>query len=179
MDTSRRDSISGAMSPSRAWIFFAPRRRWLGNRIVNISRTLDLVGVSMDVACDPLGSFGRPVSATPCAFALVRDPNVLLLDEPTAGVDEPGQEQLNELVGRLQRDRGLTVLFISHELTVVYRYATHVLWLSRGRTCIGPPERQISCTRCMQRPPTITSRTIEALLLSIAMAIGARLAASR
>ena len=64
---------------------------------------------------------------------------MLLLDEPTAGVDEPGQEQLNELVRRLQRDHGLTVLFISHELTVVYRYATNVLCLSRARACIGPP----------------------------------------
>ena len=37
-------------------------------------------------------------------------PNVLLLDEPTVGIDEPGQERLNELVHRLQRDQGLTVL---------------------------------------------------------------------
>jgi ABC-type Mn2+/Zn2+ transport system ATPase subunit len=41
---------------------------------------------------------------------LVGDPNVLLLDEPTAGVDEPGQERLNELMRRLQEKRGLTIL---------------------------------------------------------------------
>jgi len=64
---------------------------------------------------------------------------VLLLDEPTAGIDEPGQERLNELVARLQRDDGLTVLFISHELSVVYKYATNVLCLSRETTCMGPP----------------------------------------
>ena len=63
----------------------------------------------------------------------------LLLDEPTAGVDEPGQERLNELVHRLQHDQGLTVLFISHELTVVYRYATTVPCLSRGQACMGSP----------------------------------------
>jgi len=73
------------------------------------------------------------------AFALVGDPNVLLLDEPTAGVDEPGQEQINELVSILQRDHALTVLFISHELTVVNRYASNVLCLSRGASCFGPP----------------------------------------
>jgi ABC-type Mn2+/Zn2+ transport system ATPase subunit len=65
---------------------------------------------------------------------------VLLLDEPTAGVDEPGQERLNELVRRLQQEQGLTVLFISHELSVVYRYATDVLCLSRDRVCVGPPK---------------------------------------
>jgi ABC-type Mn2+/Zn2+ transport system ATPase subunit len=42
-------------------------------------------------------------------------------------------------VHRLQEDQGLTVLFISHELSVVYRYATDVLCLGRVRTCFGPP----------------------------------------
>jgi ABC-type Mn2+/Zn2+ transport system ATPase subunit len=65
---------------------------------------------------------------------------VLLLDEPTAGVDEPGQERLNELVRRLQTEQSLTVLFISHELSVVYRYANNVLCLSRDRVCVGPPK---------------------------------------
>ena len=73
------------------------------------------------------------------ALALIGRPNVLLLDEPTAGVDEPGQERLNELVDRLRRERGLTVLVISHELSVVYRYATNVLCLSFKHACIGPP----------------------------------------
>jgi len=62
-----------------------------------------------------------------------------LLDEPTAGVDEPGQEHLNELVRRLQKDQSLTVLFISHELSVVYKNADQVLCLSRARTYFGPP----------------------------------------
>jgi ABC-type Mn2+/Zn2+ transport system ATPase subunit len=67
------------------------------------------------------------------------EPDVLLLDEPTAGVDEPGQERLNELIHRLQKDRGLTVLLISHDLSVVYQHATQVLCLSPGRVCFGPP----------------------------------------
>jgi zinc transport system ATP-binding protein len=77
-------------------------------------------------------------------FALLGDPNVLLLDEPTAGVDEPGQEHLNELIRRVQHDRGLTVLFISHELSVVFRYATQVLCLGRRRACIGSPSHMLT-----------------------------------
>jgi ABC-type Mn2+/Zn2+ transport system ATPase subunit len=65
-----------------------------------------------------------------------------MLDEPTAGVDEPGQERLNELVRRLQQEQGITVMFISHELSVVYRYASDVLCLSREQAYLGPP-RQI------------------------------------
>jgi zinc transport system ATP-binding protein len=120
--------------------FLRARAALAGEADANLSRTLDLVGVSMDVARRPIGILsGGQFQRLLVAFALVGNPTVLLLDEPTAGVDEPGQEQLNELVRRLQRDQGLTVLFISHELTVVYRYATNVLCLSRARACIGPP----------------------------------------
>jgi zinc transport system ATP-binding protein len=105
-----------------------------------VSRALDAVGVPRPAAEQPIGTLsGGQFQRLLVAFALVGDPNVLLLDEPTAGVDEPGQERLNELVRRLQQEQGLTVLFISHELSVVDRYATDVLCLSRDRVCIGPP----------------------------------------
>ena len=75
------------------------------------------------------------------ALALVGDPDVLLLDEFTAGVDAPGQERLTELVRTLQAEHELTVLSISHDLSVVYRSASNVLCLSRDRSCIGPPRK--------------------------------------
>jgi len=78
------------------------------------------------------------------AFALLGNPSVLLLDEPTAGIDEPGQRLLNDLVHRLQEERSLTVLFISHELAVVHRYATNVLCLGRRRACFGPPREMLT-----------------------------------
>ena len=107
---------------------------------VGISSVLALVGIPSEVAQRPIGAMsGGQFQRLLIAFALVADPNVLLLDEPTAGVDEPGQEQLNELVRRLQKSQGLTVLFISHELSVVYRYAENVLCLSHERAWFGPP----------------------------------------
>jgi zinc transport system ATP-binding protein len=106
---------------------------------VDVSHALALVGVSPDVAEQPIGTLsGGQFQRLLVAFALVGDPTVLLLDEPTAGVDEPGQERL-KLVRRLQHERGLTILFISHELTVVYLYATTVLCPSRGQACMGSP----------------------------------------
>jgi zinc transport system ATP-binding protein len=106
----------------------------------DVSRTLALVGLLPDVAKQPIGVLsGGQFQRLLLAFALVGDPNVLLLDEPTAGVDEPGQEQINQLVSNLQHDHALTVLFISHELTVVSRYATNVLCVGRGAPCFGPP----------------------------------------
>jgi len=111
----------------------AGHRRREESRAV-VLRSLDLVGVPRSAADQPIGTLsGGQFQRLLVAFALVGDPNVLMLDEPTAGVDEPGQERLNELVRRLQQEQGLTVLFISHELSVVYRYATDVLCLSRDR----------------------------------------------
>jgi zinc transport system ATP-binding protein len=105
-----------------------------------IAGALAAVGLSPDVGAAPIGTLsGGQFQRLLIAFALAGQPNVLLLDEPTAGVDEPGQEQLNELVSRLQREQRLTVIFISHELSVVYRYATNVLCLGRDQVCVGPP----------------------------------------
>lgn len=106
----------------------------------DIAEALAVVGLSADVGDAPIGTLsGGQFQRLLIAFALAGNPNVLLLDEPTAGVDEPGQEQLNELVSRLQREQRLTVIFISHELSVVYRYATNVLCLGRDQVCVGPP----------------------------------------
>jgi len=120
--------------------FLRARAVVAGKLVKSISAVLSSVGVALEVAQQPIGTMsGGQFQRLLIAFALVGDPNVLLLDEPTAGVDEPGQERLNELVHRLQQNHGLTVLFISHELSIVYRYANSVLCLSRSRPCLGPP----------------------------------------
>jgi len=105
-----------------------------------IADSLALVGLPSNLVMTSIGALsGGQFQRLLIAFALIGTPNVLLLDEPTAGVDEPGEERINELVHRLQQEQGLTVLLISHDLSIVCRYATTVLCLSRDRTCVGPP----------------------------------------
>jgi zinc transport system ATP-binding protein len=77
------------------------------------------------------------------AYALLGDPNVLLFDEPTAGVDVVGEETVYSLIHKLQADDDLTIIFISHELQVVNQYATSVLCLNREKICFGPPSTAI------------------------------------
>jgi len=74
------------------------------------------------------------------AFAMLGRPNALLFDEPTASLDELSQERIYELVHELQGQRGITVILVSHDLSVVYRYANQVLCLSKNKTCMGPPK---------------------------------------
>lgn len=73
------------------------------------------------------------------AFALLGKPNVILFDEPTASIDLPREEQVYELIHRLQDDYQLTVILVSHDLSLVYRYATRVLCLNKRGICFGRP----------------------------------------
>jgi zinc transport system ATP-binding protein len=62
------------------------------------------------------------------------------LDEPAAGVDFQDQEKFYHLLARLNRERGVTILLVSHDLSVVSKHAHQVLCLANGKIqCQGPP----------------------------------------
>jgi zinc transport system ATP-binding protein len=106
----------------------------------DVRRALELVNLGVEVASEPIGSLsGGQFQRLLLAFAFLGRPRVLLFDEPTAGVDEAGEERLYETIHRVKQEHGLTLLLISHELSLVYRYATRVLCLGRGRAWLGPP----------------------------------------
>ncbi len=115
-------------------------RKAVARAAEDVAEVVRLVGLDAAVATEPIGALsGGQFQRLLLAVALVGRPDVLLLDEPTASVDEPGQERLNELVHRVQQERGLTILLISHDLSVVFRYADDVLCLSREQAWFGPP----------------------------------------
>lgn len=73
------------------------------------------------------------------ARALANNPTILILDEPVAGVDIAAQEKFYHFLARLNRDFGLTILFVSHDVDVVAREATRVLCLNRTVQCYDSP----------------------------------------
>jgi zinc transport system ATP-binding protein len=74
------------------------------------------------------------------ARALVRDPGLLILDEPAQGVDFSGQLELYELIEHLRTERGCGVLLVSHDLHVVMGATDRVVCLNRHVCCSGEPE---------------------------------------
>jgi zinc transport system ATP-binding protein len=79
------------------------------------------------------------------ALALQPEPELLLLDEPAAGVDFQHQEKFYELISLLNRETGVTIVLVLHELSVVSLHAHHVLCLTEGRVeCQGPPQEVLS-----------------------------------
>lgn len=114
-------------------------------------RALELVNLPPAVVARPIGALsGGQFQRLLLAAALIGRPTVLLFDEPTSGVDEPGEERLYQMIHRVQRSEGLTLLFISHELNIVYRYATNVLCLGQEARCFGPPEEILTPERIQQ-----------------------------
>ena len=76
------------------------------------------------------------------ARALCQEPDLLLLDEPTAALDMGHQLQIMRLLGQLRRERGLTVMMVSHDLNLAAMFATRMLLLRKGRAvCLGAPDK--------------------------------------
>ena len=74
------------------------------------------------------------------ALALEPQPELLLLDEPAAGIDFVEQQPFYDQLAEVNRRTGVSVLLVSHDLSIVSEHAHHVLCLKNGRIeCQGPP----------------------------------------
>ena len=83
------------------------------------------------------------------ARGLAVEPDILLLDEPTAGVDPGAATMIMDLIAQLNRDRGLTVVLVSHHLRLVRSLVRAVLWVEDGRVSKGATEAMLAPERIM------------------------------
>jgi len=72
-------------------------------------------------------------------WALANNPDVLLFDEPTSGIDVHGEKTIYELLRKLQNKYNLTVLLITHDFNIVYKYSTNVLCMGKNNVCQADP----------------------------------------
>ena len=111
----------------------------------SVDAVATMAGLTPEVVNSSIGTIsGGQFQKVLIAFALLGKPNVLLFDEPTASLDELAQERVYELVERLQREQQLTVLLVSHDLSIVYRAANKVLCVSKDKVCFGPPREVLT-----------------------------------
>ncbi|HJZ70079.1 MAG TPA: metal ABC transporter ATP-binding protein [Blastocatellia bacterium] len=120
---------------------FNAKRKILKLTVARIEEISDSVGLTRRELETPVGHLsGGQFQRGLVGFGLIGDPNVLLLDEPTASIDEPGEEHIYNLIHRLQDRYSLAVIAVSHDLSFIYRYATKVLCLNKQGLCVGAPQ---------------------------------------
>jgi zinc transport system ATP-binding protein len=118
-------------------------------RFISLGRqagTDEIAGVLADVGADSLRErqlpelSGGELQRVVLARALIRSPDLLVLDEPVRGVDYAGEAELYNLIGRLRAERGFSVLLVSHDLHVVMAQSDRVICINRHVCCSGVPQ---------------------------------------
>lgn len=105
-----------------------------------MARVLDRVGAAHVPSRQVTDLSGGEMQRVLLARALLRKPDLLVLDEPVGGVDMAGQAELYDLIASLARDEGAGVLMVSHDLHVVMAATHEVVCLNRHVCCAGHPE---------------------------------------
>jgi zinc transport system ATP-binding protein len=119
-------------------------------RGTDVAQALRDVGVAPEphdghsILHQPLGTLsGGQLQRILIAWSIIDKPNVLLFDEPTSGIDVGGQQNIYSLLNAIKKERGLTILLISHDLHVVFSHADSVLCINKTLTCQGIPSEAL------------------------------------
>ena len=77
------------------------------------------------------------------AGVLAMQPEVLILDEPTAGLDPRGRDEILDEIFSLHRERGFTVILVSHSMEDIARYADRIMVMNRGELMFDAPPKEV------------------------------------
>ena len=115
-----------------------------------IHQALETVGIE-DRARDKVGDLsGGQQQRAFLARALVSDPDLLILDEPTSGIDGRTTEAICCLLGHLHQDQGISILMVTHDLHSIRDHAQRVLLLEGGGLRESSPQGYLYQNRYMQ-----------------------------
>jgi branched-chain amino acid transport system ATP-binding protein len=141
-DLSVRENIrigveTAARLNARPWVSRATRRA-LDDRVAELIRIVDLAGKENRVVGELAHGDQRVVEV---AMALSLKPRLLLLDEPTAGMGDAESEHMVGLISRLHAEQGVSILFIEHDMDMVFGIAKRITVLDQGRVLAdGAPD---------------------------------------
>ncbi len=114
------------------------------HRYKNIAQVLKEVGlknqINQKIGTLSGGQFQRALIAR----AIFHEKDILVLDEPSAGIDIEGEHSLYELIERLHDEHGTTCIIISHDVAIVHRFADSVICLNKKKICQGTPSSTIT-----------------------------------
>ncbi len=93
----------------------------------------------------PIGSLsGGQFQRILIARSLLNDPAILVLDEATSEIDTVGTKSFYDIISHLNKVHQTTVILVSHEIHMVYKFADHIICLNRELICYGKPKEAIT-----------------------------------
>ncbi|GGE20753.1 energy-coupling factor transporter ATP-binding protein EcfA2 [Marinithermofilum abyssi] len=126
-------------------IAFGPRNLGLSPEEVEqrVEQAMAWAGLPSELAdLSPFHLSGGQMRRVALAGVLAMQPRVLILDEPTAGLDPRGQRELLETIRQIQREQKMTVIMVSHSMEEISRHAERMFVMHRGRLVAeGTPEQ--------------------------------------
>jgi zinc transport system ATP-binding protein len=130
----------------------------------NAKEALESVGLwGKDFLNKPLGVLsGGQLQRVLIAWAIIDNPNVLLFDEPTAGVDLGSVEAIYKMLDELRKRREITILLISHDVHIIRDYSEYMLGLNRCVTFFGRSKKigDLSVQRIIFGEPVCAAYTV-------------------
>jgi energy-coupling factor transporter ATP-binding protein EcfA2 len=131
-----------------------------------IAEVLEIVGLTGFDDRSPLAMSGGQQQRLAIAAALAMYPQVLVLDEPTSNLDPVGKEEVFAVAARLNRERGMTIVIVEHEVEVMAAYADRLVVMSEGQIVLTGTPREVlpqveTLARYHTRPPQVTELAYE------------------
>ncbi len=129
-------------------VCFGPKNLGLDQETVEARarEALDLVG--LDPSYDTVSPFelsGGQKRRVAIAGVLAMKPEVLILDEPTAGLDPKGRDEILDQVAKLHREQGITVVLVSHSMEDVAKYVDRIIVMNHGQAAFDGTPKEVFC----------------------------------
>ena len=113
-----------------------------------VKEALEMVGMSdKSYMQSPFELSGGQKRRVAIAGVLAMKPKILILDEPTAGLDPAGRTEILDLVSRLCKEQEMTIILVSHSMEDVAKYADRILVLNEGKIAVDAPPKRVFTLR--------------------------------
>lgn len=127
-------------------VCFGPKNLGLDKKEVQLRAFAALKQVGLPDDCfyqPPFDLSGGQKRRAAIAGVLAMKPEVLVLDEPTAGLDPKGRDEILDLVASLREENGMTVILVSHSMDDVAEYVDRIVVMNRGSVCFDDVPKQV------------------------------------